>query len=188
VSATSMSEPTAPLTGTRHPTGLVGTTDPGVRTIRLGDSGIATMRSHHCFACGDLNVQGLRLSLHLDHGRCWTETTLDPRFAGWEGVAHGGILCAVLDEVMAWALITEDCWGMTARMSVDFKRPVQVGRPLRAEGRFVDRRRRLLRTDGQILDQMSGELLATAQGTYLDAPSDRKDELKRRYEYRVLPG
>jgi len=182
VSATSMSEPTA------TPPGLAGTTGPGVRTIRLGGSGIATMRSHHCFACGDLNVQGLRLPLHLDHGMCWTETTLDPRFAGWEGVAHGGILCAILDEVMAWALIAEDCWGMTARMSVDFRRPVEVGRQIRAEGRFLDRRRRLLRTEGRILDRTSGELLATAQGTYLDAPPGRKDELKRQYEYRVLTG
>ena len=177
-----MSEPTA------SPTGLAGTTGPGVRTIRLRGSGVVTMRSHQCFACGDLNVQGLQLSLHLDHGMCWAETTLDPRFAGWEGVVHGGILCAILDEVMAWALIAEDCWGMTARMSVDFKRPVQVGQPIRAEGRFLDRRRRLLRTEGQILDCTGGELLATAQGTYLDAPSDRKDELKRQYEYQVLTG
>jgi acyl-coenzyme A thioesterase PaaI-like protein len=145
------------------------------------------MRSHHCFACGDLNVHGLQLRLHLDPGSSWTETTIDARFGGWEGIIHGGIICAILDEVMAWALISEDCWGVTAKMTVQFRRPVPVGNAIRAEGSLVDRRRRVLRTEGRMLEAATGELLATAEGTYVDAPAERKDELKRRYDFRVLP-
>ena len=44
-------------------------------------------------------------------------------------------MCTILDEVMAWALVDHDIWGVTARMSVEFKRPVPIGRPIRAEGR-----------------------------------------------------
>ena len=68
---------------------------------------------------------------------CWTELTLDAAFQGWDGVAHGGILCTILDEVMAWSVIGQDTWGVTARMTVDFKRPVPVGLRLRAEGRVT---------------------------------------------------
>ena len=110
------------------------------------------MRPHGCFACGELNVSGLRLQLHADAGICWAEPTLDERFMGWEGIAHGGIVCAILDEVMAWALVDEDCWGLTARMSVDFRRPVPVGLRLRAEGRVAERRRRVIHTEGRLLD------------------------------------
>ena len=49
-------------------------------------------------------------------------------------MAHGGIVCTILDEVMAWALVAEDNWGVTARMNVDVPRPVPIGRPIRAEG------------------------------------------------------
>ena len=56
------------------------------------------------------------------------------RFEGWEGIIHGGILCTILDEVMAWALVAQDSWGVTARMSIDFRRPVTVGQAIRAEG------------------------------------------------------
>ena len=35
----------------------------------------------------------------------WTELVLDFRFEGWAGVTHGGIIAAILDEVMAWALV-----------------------------------------------------------------------------------
>ena len=65
--------------------------------------------------------------LNLEPGRCWTELEMPRRFEGWEGIIHGGILCTILDEVMAWALVQDDSWGVTARMSVDFRRPVTVG-------------------------------------------------------------
>lgn len=157
-----------------------------VTEIPVGDRRLL-MRPHGCFACGELNVSGLRLQLHADAGICWAEPTLDERFMGWEGIAHGGIVCAILDEVMAWALVDEDSWGLTARMSVDFRRPVPIGRRLRAEGRVVERRRRLIRTQGRLLDADTGTLHATAEAVYMDAPADRKDELKRRYEFRIEP-
>ena len=138
---------------------------------------------HHCFACGSLNVHGLRLDLHSQADRCWTELTLDRRFQGWDEIAHGGITCTILDEVMAWSLIERDHWGLTARMRVDFKRPVPIGRPLRAEGRVVEARRRLVTTDARLEDLESGELLATAEATYVAADEERKAELKARYGF-----
>jgi hypothetical protein len=82
---------------------------------------------HNCFACGTLNAGGLGLDLHVERGRSWTELALERRFEGWENVIHGGILCTILDEVMAWALVGEDNWGVTARMTLDFRHPVTVG-------------------------------------------------------------
>ncbi len=139
---------------------------------------------HRCFACGELNDRGLHLELHTDAVRCWTELTLDPAFQGWEGVAHGGILCTILDEVMAWAVIGRDTWGVTARLSVEFRRPVEVGRRLRAEGTVTEASRRLLRTEGRLLDAATGDLLATSTGTYVAAPPERLAELKARYRLR----
>ena len=56
---------------------------------------------------------------------------LDPRrFQGWDEIAHGGIVGTILDEVMAWSLYDHDNWGLTARMNVDFKRPVPLGRSI----------------------------------------------------------
>ena len=86
--------------------------------------------AHNCFACGTLNAGGLGLDLHIEPGRTWVALALDRRFEGWEGVIHGGILCTILDEVMAWTLVGEDNWGVTARMSVEFHRPVEVGMPI----------------------------------------------------------
>src|SRR5664279_4322539 len=92
------------------------------------------IRPHNCFACGELNEIGLHLKLNLERGRCWTELEIPRRFEGWEGIIHGGILCTILDEVMAWSLVAEDNWGVTARMSIQFRKPVGVGQALRADG------------------------------------------------------
>ena len=98
---------------------------------------------HNCFACGALNTHGLHLELHVDGERCWTDLAIPTRFQGWDEIAHGGIVTTILDEVMAWSLVDHDNWGLTARLSVDFKRPVPLGRPIHAEGWVIDVRRRL---------------------------------------------
>jgi uncharacterized protein (TIGR00369 family) len=139
---------------------------------------------HNCFACGSLNEHGLQLDLHLGQGRSWAELALPARFEGWVGIAHGGIIATLLDEVMAWSLVAQDNWGVTARLAVDFRRPVPVGLPIRAEGWVVRARRRLVDTAGQIVDA-SGTVLASAEAVYLAADENRKRELQARYGYRI---
>jgi acyl-coenzyme A thioesterase PaaI-like protein len=142
---------------------------------------------HSCFACGSLSEHGMHLDLHVDGDRCWTELELADRFQGWDGIAHGGIVCTILDEVMAWSLAATDNWGLTARMTVDFKRPVRLGTPVRAEGWMTRQRRRLVDTAARLVDVGSGELLATAEAVYVAADEQRKRELKNRYRFRLVP-
>jgi uncharacterized protein (TIGR00369 family) len=139
---------------------------------------------HNCFACGELNEIGLHLKLNLEPGRCWTELEMPRRFEGWEGIIHGGILSTILDEVMAWSLVAQDNWGVTARMSIDFRKPVTVGQAVRAEGWITESRRRIHVTAGRIVDAATGAELATAEATYVAASDARKRELKARYGVR----
>ncbi len=139
---------------------------------------------HNCFACGTLNAHGLQLSLHLEEARSWAELTLDRRFEGWQEIAHGGIVCTILDEVMAWALVAEDNWGVTARMQVQFRKPVPIGRPVRADGWITRSRRRVVDTEARLVDVGSGAELATATATYVAADEGQKRELRERYGVR----
>ena len=139
---------------------------------------------HNCFACGSLNRHGLGLLLHVEPRRSWTELVLDDRFEGWAGMAHGGIISTILDEVMAWSLVGEDNWGVTARLSVDFRRPVPVGSRIRADGEIATSRRRIVETTAKLIRLDDGEVLATARGTYLAADPARRRELRERYGFR----
>jgi acyl-coenzyme A thioesterase PaaI-like protein len=152
---------------------------------RLQDpEGEFTFEPHNCFACGELNEHGLHLELHTDPTGSWTELELPQRFQGWESVAHGGIACTILDEVMAWSAIGQGTWGVTARLSVAFRRPIHTRRRIRAEGRVTATNRRATRTSGRILDAGSGEVLATAEGTFMALPERQLALLKARYGMR----
>jgi uncharacterized protein (TIGR00369 family) len=140
---------------------------------------------HRCFACGELNEHGLQLVLHADETGCWTELSLDERFQGWDSVAHGGIVATILDEVMAWSVIGRGTWGVTARMSIAFHKPIATGHAIRAEGHVVEDRRRTVRTEGRVLDAGSGALLASGEGTYMAVPADRLAVLQARYKLRA---
>ena len=156
------------------------------RPARRDREGAFEFEPHRCFACGELNEQGLHLAIHTDPTGSWTETTLEPRFQGWEAVAHGGIVCTLLDEVMAWAVIGRGTWGVTARLNVTFRRPIPVGRAIRAEGWVVDENRRAHRAEGRILDGATGELLASGESTFVAVPPGEVARLKTRYGMRRL--
>jgi uncharacterized protein (TIGR00369 family) len=164
------------------------TSDAGVAagSIRIGGRRI-TLAPHNCFACGTLNVHGLQLDLHAGDDRCWTELVLPERFEGWDGMAHGGIVCTILDEVMAWSFVDRDIWAVTARMSVEFRHPVRIGRRIRAEGRVLEIRRRIIGVEGTIVDAEDLTLLARSEATYVGASEARKAELKVRYGFRLDP-
>jgi acyl-coenzyme A thioesterase PaaI-like protein len=141
---------------------------------------------HRCFACGELSAHGLHLDLHVDPSGAWTELALDAQFQGWDAVAHGGIVCTILDEVMAWSVIGRGTWGVTARLNVAFRRPIVTGRPIRAEGWVVDGTKRACRTAGHVKDASTGEVLATADGTFVALPPDQLEGLKARYGMRRI--
>lgn len=143
---------------------------------------------HHCFACGELNDHGLRLRLHTSPDGSWTELTLAPQFQGWEAVAHGGIVCTILDEVMAWSVIGRGTWGVTARLNVAFRRPVPTGEAIRAEGWVVQEGRRAVRTAGKVVDAVTGEVLASAEGTFVAVPAAELERLQARYGLRRIEG
>jgi acyl-coenzyme A thioesterase PaaI-like protein len=164
------------------------TSEAGTRVVDVPGVQRFEVAPHHCFACGSLNTNGMGLVLHVEPRRCWTELTLERRFEGWDGIAHGGILCTILDEVMAWSLVGEDNWGLTARINVEFKKPVEIGQAIRAEGWITDSRRRIVDTAAHIVDPRTDVVLATATGVYVAADEARKHELRQRYGYVPLAG
>jgi uncharacterized protein (TIGR00369 family) len=142
---------------------------------------------HHCFACGELNAHGMHLDLHTSPDGSWTETVVDTAFQGWEAVAHGGIVCTILDEVMAWAVIGQGTWGVTARLNVAFRKPIRTGTSIRAEGWVVQQDRRAVRAEGRVVDRESGDVLATGESTFIAVPEAQLERLKARYGMRRVP-
>ena len=135
---------------------------------------------HNCFACGGANPIGMRLHIELGDGLARTTWVVGDDYVGWSDKAHGGIIATLLDEVMAWAPSSFDSWAVTAEMSVRYRSPATPGEELRAEGRVIERRRRIYEVRGEVRGG-DGRLVAEGSGRYLGASPSDKAALKDRY-------
>jgi uncharacterized protein (TIGR00369 family) len=135
---------------------------------------------HNCFACGRDNPIGMRLRIELGEGSASATWTAGEDFVGWSDKVHGGIVATLLDEVMAWAPSSYDSWAVTAEMTIRYRSPATPGEELRAEGRVVERRRRIYEVRGEVRGA-DGRLVAEGSGRYLGASPSAKADLKERY-------
>jgi uncharacterized protein (TIGR00369 family) len=100
---------------------------------------------------------------------------------GFPGAAHGGVLCTILDEVMAWAAIENTGrYHVTGEVSVRFLGPAVPGDEILARGEIAEDRRRYLLCRGEVLDA-GGRLLAKAEGKFFPVPAERQAEMEERW-------
>lgn len=128
---------------------------------------------HGCFGCGEQNPIGLRLKFHRVDGAVQAEFAPKPVHEGYAAMMHGGIVSTLLDEAMSWAVIDHGHLAVTAKMEVEFKRPVPVTEPLVVIGRVARDRRRLVEASGE-LRSASGELLASASAVFMRVTEEQQ--------------
>lgn len=117
-----------------------------------------------CFACGKDNPIGLKLDFRFEGEEYVTHFTVRPEYQGWAGIAHGGLLATVLDEVMARLLWEREIGAITARLEVRYRSPVPVGETLEVRGRITRRRPPVVETEAEARTG-GGEVVAEAKAT-----------------------
>jgi len=136
---------------------------------------------HWCFACGQLNPGGMKLDFEVSRDRAEARYTAQQRHQGYDGLLHGGVVTALLDEAMGWAIFHQGIWGVTARINVTFRQPVPVGEELIVAGEVTRDRGRIIETRGTVARAADLSVLAEAEATFLRMPEARRRELKQRY-------
>jgi len=145
--------------------------------------------SASCFACGLENPSGLHLRFHDDgKDQVSARFTLEPQHAGYPGMAHGGIVAAILDEVGGRTVMINNpnCFFVTARLDIRYRQPVPVGVPLEAAGRLLKRRASRTQAHAEIFSDERG-LLAEADILYTDLPHTLLDpnEAESRFGWKL---
>lgn len=137
---------------------------------------------HYCFGCGQQNPHGLKLAFFAgDDESVWAPWTPSRENEGFTGMAHGGIITTVLDEVMGWAVYRKRIWAVTGRIAVGFRKPVEVGEPTRATARIVSEHGRKVNLEAQLIRERDGVLLADAEAVFIKVPEERAREWQARY-------
>ena len=139
------------------------------------------VKYHNCFVCGDENQSGLRARFFVDGDRVVSHLVASDDFEGYRGIYHGGVISAMLDEVMIKAILANDVYAVTAEMTVRFLKPVMTGSKLTFIGKVVSSRARMYETEGEVVDD-GGVCYATATGKYLKARPELEAKLKESVE------
>ena len=138
-------------------------------------------RYSNCFVCGDKNKCGLKVDFFDEQGVAKAEYQSSPVFEGYKDVLHGGIISALLDEVMIKAVLAKNILAVTASIEVKFKQPVKIGEKLSLEGKIIDDKGRIITTEGKALKE-DKSVAALGFARYVKADQRMKPLLQQSLE------
>lgn len=104
-----------------------------------------------CFACSKDNPIGLHLDFTEDGDTYRTEFVPGQYHEGYPGLMHGGITSTLLDEVMGRYLYVKGLVAPTAELTVRYKAPVPIGKPVAVTGKIVEQKGRLIKMSSQLV-------------------------------------
>ena len=133
-----------------------------------------------CFACGPLNSAGLQLEFKRLGGVVKTSFLGREEHQGFPGYVHGGVITAILDEVMSRVALLENKWAITAKLNVRFRKPVSITEPLTAVAEKTRIVRGFLEAKGQI-SLTNGQVAADAIGTFSYLSSEALTQMSIQY-------
>ena len=132
----------------------------------------------HCFGCGPLNADGLRLVFTPGPDGSVAEYVVEDKFQSWTGMAHGGMVALMLDEAVGWAAWHAGHPGVTGRLAVSFRRPLKLGERVRIVGQVERVRRTLVYCNAVVESVDDGGRIADGSATLV--MSDAKVDLPPR--------
>ena len=93
-----------------------------------------------CFGCSPTNETGLQLRFRREGTRVLAAYRIPDRFHGAPGIAHGGIVAAILDEIScAAAVFVADQFVVTGELVIRYEAPVPVETPIELEAEITSR-------------------------------------------------
>ena len=119
--------------------------------------------ANRCFVCGKDNPIGLKLKFSRVGEGVRAEFTPSDLHAGYEGLVHGGILAALIDDAMANVWATNEQEAVTAKIEVRFRQEARPGetllvsaQPAGSKGGLRIARATVTRADGAVVAEGSG--------------------------------
>ncbi|HEU5300265.1 MAG TPA: PaaI family thioesterase [bacterium] len=130
----------------------------------------------HCFVCGRDNPIGLKLRFAAEGAGVRAEFTPSDLHVGYDGLIHGGILAALIDDALANIWFARGREAVTAKIEIRFRKEVRPGdrlivtaQPTGTKAGMATAKAEVARADGEVV----------AEGTGLLAVRDDQDVGRR---------
>jgi uncharacterized protein (TIGR00369 family) len=132
-------------------------------TITLGPN-----PKNKCFGCGGDNPGGMKLTFEQDNvnRKIVGRFILGERYQGGGGFAHGGIIATLMDEAMGKVCRFRDVRAVTAELTVEYLKPIDVTKEIEVDGRETEMKGRNIFMTSEIRD-MAGMVLARGRARFV---------------------
>jgi uncharacterized protein (TIGR00369 family) len=130
--------------------------------------------SRMCFVCGVENHAGLHVKFYDDgKEKVFVEHVIADHHQGYPGVAHGGIVASILDEVGGRVVMINNPQRlfMTMKLEIKYRAPVPTGQRIKAIGWAVKDRGKVVTAHAEIL-LPDDTLLAEAELMLAEPPDN----------------
>jgi acyl-coenzyme A thioesterase PaaI-like protein len=118
-----------------------------------------------CFGCSQSSPVGLRLRFRRRGDTVTARYAVPDRFHGAPGIAHGGIVATILDEVSCAVVFFVRAQAVvTGELTVRYLEPCPVETPLEISARVVSEHSRYLVIEGEV--RQGEALLARSSGRF----------------------
>ncbi len=116
----------------------------------------------YCFVCGPKNPIGLKLDFSFDGRTVRTEYVPPKEHQGYKNIVHGGIVSALLDEVMVKVAIELGKPSVTAQMDIRLKKAVTIGTKMMVSAEITKETRKTFEAYAKAT--VNDEIVADARG------------------------
>ena len=118
--------------------------------------------SSDCFICGINNELGVNARFYeMENGKLYSLFTFKPEHQSFPQRTHGGVISALLDELIGRAIWIKDpeIWGVTIELTIKYRKPVPYDVMLKGIGEITNETKRTFEGIGKIIDN-DGNILA----------------------------
>jgi len=120
-----------------------------------------------CFGCGPGHPTGLRVRCFKTPEGVVSPIIISRQYEGPPEAAHGGIVAAYLDEVLAAAVVRATARNsVTGELTVRYVKPVPTETPIIGRGSLAADHGRYVDVEGRLEELGTGVVLATARGRF----------------------
>ncbi|MBI1743729.1 PaaI family thioesterase [Candidatus Acetothermia bacterium] len=139
-----------------------------------------------CYVCGQKNPLGLQMRFFIEDNEdniVKAEFTPKENQLGYPGVVHGGVVSAIMDEIMGWPLtLLTKCLSVTTQLQIRFLKPVTIGQTYIVSAHAVNAERKLWKGRGEVRDKQ-GTLYIEGTGIYMPYSAEETQQMDLHLTY-----
>lgn len=132
--------------------------------------------SKMCLVCGTDNNLSLKARFYeTENDEVVALFTPRDHHQSYPDRLHGGMASAILDEIIGRAIMSryeDTVWGVTAELTLRYKKPVPLNQELKVVGRITSERGAIFEGSGEII-LPDGQVAVSATGKYLKMAIDK---------------